>query len=387
MIWTNKGHELDAIGARFKNVDQIFLYGAGQFGAIAVEKLSFLSCTISFIDRSSDKQKNGFMGKTVISPCDFIYNRDKYSNCIVVITMLDMWSIKKRLLCSGFVDGIDLFDFQWFSRFYLPIFALYRENTLYNDRLGSMITTICTLSCRYCSAGIPGKKNAHRDYNDIILEIDSIFTTYDYIDVYYLYGGEAIGHPGFRDIIAYTLGKYSDRFRVLAVLTNGFFCSGIASSLDLLKEPKVYLEWSDYTDVLDEKKVQRICDNIDLLRSEGVAVINIKYDHWIDMGEGDLLEFDENELIERFDNCSRCVNVRDKGIPVCSKAYDLSEQVLRKTMDKDYLPLRSDGDDMYRHVMLEIYYGYTEKGYPEMCRYCKGHFGINDSRVTPGEQN
>jgi hypothetical protein len=53
---------------------------------------------------------------------------------------------------------------------------------------------------------------------------------------------------------------------------------------------------------------------------------------------------------------------------------------------EDYVPLRKGMGEYDKRILLETHFGYTEKGYPEMCRYCNGHFGINVNGVVPGEQ-
>lgn len=41
MKWTNKGHELDFIGERFKTRKQIYIYGTGARGQLCYERLFF----------------------------------------------------------------------------------------------------------------------------------------------------------------------------------------------------------------------------------------------------------------------------------------------------------------------------------------------------------
>jgi hypothetical protein len=381
--WTNKGHELDFIGSRFEHVDRIFLYGAAKLGTEALNALSFLDCPIAFIDRRKEMQLSGYMGKPVLSPSEFFNNKAQYANSIVIITIYDNFRVKRTLLTYGFTEGTNLFEYGWFFHYYLPIFALYRENKLYIRRIGNVITTICSLKCKNCIGYVDIRKDRnHRITRDIIDEIDATFRAFDYADIFYLVGGEPSTHIDIKCIVKYVLDNHGGKFRMLGVTTNGIF-SYDDDYIQLLKLPNVYLEWTDYTDVLDGKKKTIIDDNIAHFRGNGINIVRIKHDNWVDFGNGELLDYSDDELAERFHACSVCVNIRDRLVPTCAKGYDI-EKFFHG--GGDGIPLSDHGNERYKHILLELTFGFTEKGFPDACRFCKGHFGINNDKVKAGEQ-
>ncbi len=50
MKWSNKGHEFDLIGRKFKVNKKVFIYGAGECGKYLFNKLLFVNCVEGFID-------------------------------------------------------------------------------------------------------------------------------------------------------------------------------------------------------------------------------------------------------------------------------------------------------------------------------------------------
>lgn len=385
MKWTNKSHEFDNIGKRFDGIDCIYLYGAGQVGTIVLNNISFLKCTIRFIDKNTKKQNTRYHGIPVISPYEFM-ERSKLEKCIVVLTLNDNYRLKTSLLCYGFIDGINLFEYHYFQNFFLPIYFLYQENKLIINRLGLGVTSKCTLKCKHCIAGIPGGNNKHRKYSKIKSQIDLIFQAFDRIENFVISGGEAIGHPNFREIINYIFKNFDNQFGILSVITNGLFNSKHYPSLLLFENKKMRLEWSDYTDTLDSKKVKLIRFNIDKIKSLDINLTIHKFDHWINYYVDSCLEYSDKEMSERFDNCLgrvNCYGVYDNCMPICGMTYLLSCQNPGKD---DCIFIEPNKIDRFKYILLEAIYGFTDKGYLEMCRYCNGWFGYNDNIVIPGEQ-
>ena len=286
----------------------------------------------------------------------------------------------------GLRDGVDLFEWGWFYHYYLPIFALYRESKLYIRRNGNLITTICSLKCKNCIGNIDILENkAHRPLAEIIAEIDATFKCFDYTEIFYLIGGEANMHPNIKDVIRHIIhSRHADGFGNLVVCTNGLFRFD-DEYVELLKTTKTCLEWTDYTDTLDDKKKTRILDNVECLRNAGLKIATIHHDYWVDFGKGEVLEYSDDELLERFHSCNVCINIRDHPVPACAKGYNMGKHF--RTGGKDFIPLNGDNEnDRFKHMVLELTYGFCENGLPNACRFCKGHFGINDDKVVAGEQ-
>jgi len=88
MKWTNKGHQFDGIGDRFKNAKHVAIYGCGANAKYYLNLMSILGNFIDrvdfFIDYSQALRKRGFMGKPVISLTQFQHDYQPEDTLVLV---------------------------------------------------------------------------------------------------------------------------------------------------------------------------------------------------------------------------------------------------------------------------------------------------------------
>lgn len=384
MKWTNKGHEYDEIGKNFIN-KKVYIWGAGKRGEHLFNRMKPLDCVEAFIDRDIQKQKNGFLGKQVFSQSEFLkFDKDKV---IVIVASDDTINIRCILISLGYVNGINLFDEWMFNAFYFSIFALYAYDKLILYRRGLTITEKCSLKCKFCNTGVSHlNKSSHINIDNLIRKMKNIFLAYDYLDIFNFSGGEALLHPDIYNIIVdYLFTNYSGRFGELHIYSNGY--SNMSDELiSLIKKYPVKILWSNYTNYLDNSAiVYKIRENIERYRSQGVEVIEINQTYWYDYGFNDKYSSDENEdeLIAKFNECARCPGIpEDDAVSPCAIGYMLGKNMLSIIDKEDTVPLISE-DKRHKHILLESNNGFCEKGYLQVCRYCRGFGSINTKKVIP----
>jgi len=130
MKWTNKGHQFDTYGEIYKKRNRIFIYGAGEIGKFVCESIKFLNCVDGFIDTNVEKQKSSYCGLPVFHPSAILNSYDE-KHLIIIAIHLDKtqwrYQIKRKLLLSGYIYGVDFLGYEDFivNDLLLHIFAIY----------------------------------------------------------------------------------------------------------------------------------------------------------------------------------------------------------------------------------------------------------------------
>lgn len=392
MKWNKKGHQFDdefkkydsLLGAKDYN---IYFWGAGRYGKKCLNKLYSEFKVYSFIDNDEKKQGLEISGVPIRS-----FDEAGKMNGFIVITVLNEEiknSIKAQLRNIGQIEGIDYVDWDFFYENIYPVVLLYKYNKAYVPVVELSLTERCTLKCKKCAHGC---EYVPMDMEDLSLEeakdsVDTLFRFADQIGNFYLIGGETLLYKQLDSIISYVGEKYRDKMENLMVSTNGTICPS-KEVLTTAKRNKVLFNVSNYTRAnpnlkeFREKVIKTISDSgckLNLFEEER---------EWTDYG------FDyvkrsgkEDELINVFDNCpTLCREIRGHKFYYCIQARAISENMKFNVGVEDYLDLSCLGDrEEGKKEFFEYAYGYSEKGYLDMCNYCNGAENINHV-IPAGEQ-
>lgn len=97
-------------------------------------------------------------------------------------------------------------------------------------------------------------------------------------------------------------------------------------------------------------------------------------DGWMDYGFGCLERGERKDvLIKAFDECKTpCREVRENRFYYCVMARSVAENLGYNVGEEDYLDLNCLNEEKYKKELLEFNLGYSQKGYLDMCRYCRG---------------
>ena len=134
MKWMNKGHEFDAFVGEMKKKNNLYLYGIGGNAEEVIEAIMFMKWAVPWnvilVDRDARKQRDGFIGQSIISPADFCAN----------ITVDDMVCIcpegkagkEIKKICSSLNINMQyIFDGLSFLHKILPVFITYSTQKVF----------------------------------------------------------------------------------------------------------------------------------------------------------------------------------------------------------------------------------------------------------------
>lgn len=378
MKWTNKGHELDSYAERvlrkFEQCgEKVYLFGAGLIGQDTQIILERCQCFGGYIDNDVKKQANGVNGYPVLSLRQY---KEEGVCGIIVITAdkKNVPAIEQQLTTEGFNKGKDFFTQKDFMHKFFPVLFVYKYDLLYVDLVQICLTERCTLKCKDCAHGCFA---VDAQSEDLSLEMakksaDSFFSKVDIVREFVLIGGEPLLYQELSEIINYIGERYRDKISIFSIVTNGTIIPK-QEVLELCKKYNVLVRISDYSETLKWIK-ERNMQLIDKLEQNEVSfILEEKVSQWMDYGfQTTDRKGNEDELIQVFDECQTpCREIRGSKYYYCVMARTVSENLGFEVGQFDYLDLDSLNDD-YKKIFMEFEYGYSDKGYLDMCNHCAG---------------
>lgn len=131
----------------------------------------------------------------------------------------------------------------------------------------------CTLDCINCGQQVGViKRRMPQHYCDYSLErikkdIDICMDNIDVVGTFSIIGGEPFIHPNIIDVIEHCLTK--ENVGIISITTNGI-CKIEENQLKRIKNPRVKINFSNYTDALDDKKKKIFTDNVEKVKRLGL---------------------------------------------------------------------------------------------------------------------
>lgn len=214
-----------------------------------------------------------------------------------------------------------------------------------------------------------------------------IFSCVDYIMLFHVSGGEPMLYKHTADLIEYIDKNYGHKIGTLRTVTNGTVVPK-EEVLEKLSKCNIEITVDDYREV-----VPRFNNRFDQL-IEKLEEYNIKYyinkaESWIDLAPDttDYSKLSEEEMIKHRDSCSQSwEELRDGKIYSCNYAAYATvagiagEQDLEETYNlENFTPEK-------KKEIVEFRLGYTEKGYTNFCKKCRGFTPENSDEVEPALQ-
>ena len=382
MKWTNKGHEFDEIGNKFKNIGNVIIYGAGEYGTKCAKMLEGIGANFLFADRV--KFQNGrYMGHKVISP-DQIIEELKLQNSIIVLA-LGRDNAGRALIAlqmHGLRYGVEIFDVHNFMEVFFHIYAAYRYNKVLMYDVSVMVTYKCSLKCKNCMACIPYmERTPEVSFDKFKEDIDLLFSKIDYVIELGLGGGEMFLLKDLDRYISYVMDNYYNQFEEVQLLTNGTIIPN-QNTIETIKRYNLRVYVSGYDTVPGWiSKYDKLKQKMD---SNNIPIEKIPYESWVDMGwrEKNYTE----HVDELFSMCGmKCRIVQDGKLNYCihgalaNKAlYDLDIST-----DEYNLKTTAEGEKV---VLMEYNLGFSESGEMKMCHFCNGYININQKVIPVAEQ-
>lgn len=241
-----------------------------------------------------------------------------------------------------------------------------------------IISTRCTLKCKYCGQRLNEYDRCDRvdfDLDEIKSDMDLFFGAVDFVGMVSIIGGEPFLHPKLGEIVQHCLTK--DNFGVINITTNGV-CEISPELLKKIKNDRVKISVSRYDAFLNRKQIELIDTNIRHIREAGI-VCSVSTPLWYKPDEIAEQDFSETELLKNRSNCKvvkMCAAVKNGRFIPCSIAENMDGLHLYKT-ESDCLNIR-DSKNLKQRLKKHL-----QQPYYEACRYCAK---TGSGEIPAGEQ-
>lgn len=375
MRWSHKGTQLDdragMLVKQFKERNAVVVFGAGKIGTELGRILRAYNIFAGFMDNDIRKQEKEIDNSVVFSLDD--YRNNKMKQWIVIAASDDNCKdMRSQLEDAGFVYKLDFWMHDEFIKEVFPILSFYYFQKLYVDLAQICVTERCTLRCKKCAHACQNvdKKSPDMDLALVKKSADNFFKYVDVVGEFVLIGGEPFLYQQLGEAIEYIGKNYRDQILRFAITTNGTILPN-DYIVDLCKKYDVTIRVSNYSRTLPNLKRRyelfyKKTDDLDVITWE----TNDK-ECWLDYGYG---EYDRGnnsrDLQCAFDICkTNCREVRGNRYYYCVMARSVSDNMKWNIGCDDYLDLEKLEN---RKLLFEFQQGYSDKGYLDMCRYCRG---------------
>ncbi len=380
--WKNKGHEFDAMYDQIRQKRKYYMFGAGDYGQQFFHLMKDEIQLEGYIDHDPDKNGKR-VNNLVCQPLSEMHPA-KDTGIIVTMSQIARTSALEQLHAKGFVRNRDYFLIDEF----ISVYYAYKHQQVWFSNISFLPSTACNLNCRYCLNFNPFSEKFYvRELSHLKSDVDLFFQCVDHIMLFHVSGGETFLYPHIGDIVSYIHDNYGDRIDTLRMVTNGTIVPK-DNVLEKISSANVEITVDDYRDALPgtEEKFEHLLSK---LQEYKIKYYVNKVDGWIDLGPDvtDYSNWPEEKLILHRDMCNQnWQELRDGKLYSCNYAAyavvtgKLGGQDLEETYD-----LKTFSKDKAKEL-IEFRLGYSEKGYTNFCKYCRGFSPQNTTVVAPAMQ-
>lgn len=382
MKWKNKGHEYDDLYQKISEKKAFYLFGAGDYGKQFLNIFKSEITIKGYIDNDSEKCGKEINGIKCRSLNEIQF--DKSMGIILTMSQIARVLPIEQLLQHGYKKNEDFFVIEEF----LSVYHVYKNNKIYFSSISFLPSTICNLNCRNCLNFNPFAKQFYvREWDELIKDVDLFFSCVDRVMLFHVSGGEPMLYKHTADLIEYIDVHYGDRIDTLRTVTNGTIIPK-EDVLQKLSKCKVEITVDDY-----RKAVPRFQENFDRLVCK-LQEYNINYyvnrvDSWIDLApeRTDYTHLTEAELEKHREDCNQSwQELRDGKLYSCNYAAYATVAGIAGAQDLEEAFDLSTFSERQKKELVEFRLGYTEKGYTNFCRTCRGFTAENLEEVEPAIQ-
>lgn len=268
---------------------------------------------------------------------------------------------------------------------YMSILENSKEETDYRNViqvLEIIVSRKCTLDCLECGQRVGRIKDEQPDkyvvypLDRIIQDIDIIMENVDVVGTFSIIGGEPFTHPHLAEIVQHCLSK--PNVAIISITTNGV-CKITQEMLLKMKSDRVKINFSNYTQSLDDNCKKLFAHNVALVEQYGLNC-NVATPVWgkvKDVVEVDL-SIDEQYYINTKQQCQFGPSVSNGTFFACpvTELYDKLEEV---DVSKDSVDLTKSQD------FRKSFHTLLKQPYYEACKHRCGNKLLCEE-VAPGVQ-
>lgn len=384
MKWKNRGHEFDEFYGEIASKQEIYLFGAGDYGALFLPLITKEFNVIGFIDNNKEKQETGYLGYPVFL-LEHVLPLQEQQAIVLTISQFARASAQKQLVLAGVLKNKQYFLFEEFW----SVYQVYKYDRVYMTSISFLPSTICNLKCRHCLNFNPfAKKFYMRDFDELTKDLDLFFEKVDRIMIFHLSGGEPMLFSRIGELIRYIDQKYGDRIDAFRTVTNGTIMPS-KEVLEALAESNVEVTVDDYRDAVPQ--FAEVFDELLVAFDKyHVRYVVNKADAWVDLAPECTDYSDKNDLwMQRhFENCCQTWHeLRGGKLYSCNyAAYAVVAGIAGEEDEEETFDLGSVTVDNCKEL-VEFRLGYTTKGYTNFCKTCRGFNSENTEEVKPAVQD
>lgn len=277
------------------------------------------------------------------------------------------WRKKKKKERKNFFSGIGVYLKIWLK----PKFCMI-------PRVDLVLTTKCSLKCRYCANLMQYYKNPYNvDLCKIKESIQALLFGVDYVRTIYVLGGEPFLYPDLDEVLSFLIKQ--KKVGEICIVTNGTILPNNKKLINVMKHKKIFVRISDYRELSKKKyALTKLCKN------EKISYTVMKQGRWYNCGNIQSRKRNSTELQKRYDECATlCRSILNGKLHYCPRAahlYDLSGIGAKD----DYIDLLACSK---LTLKKEIRAFLTNKKVIQACNYCDIRSeGYEENKIKPAIQ-
>lgn len=252
----------------------------------------------------------------------------------------------------------------------------YEKNELNIPQCEFVVTTRCSLKCKYCSNLMPlFDENTHSDltFEDFKKDFDILTNNVNKIRKFSFIGGEPLINKELYKMLDYAASN--EKIDLIEIISNGTIIPNKELIEVIKKYKKIYFYLSNYS-VNKDIKILKYDEILKLLNSENIKYSFVKDLQWFKEDTLKERNYNEDQLKNVFKNCysNTCISILNGEYHICPKSS--SGKRLGIIEVNDYINLRNSKN--LRKDLIDFY----EKDYFDACRYC---IRLNE-KILPAEQ-
>lgn len=368
MRWKNKGHEYDGVYQQIAAKKSFYLFGSGDYGKQFLHLIQDEVSIIGFIDNNPAKQKREIEGKSCIALDEVSLQKEE--GIILTISQIGRTEVIEQLEACGYRKNIDYFAIEEF----ISIYYLYKYDKVYFISVSFLPSTICNLKCRHCLNFNPfAKKFYVREWEALKADVDLFFSHVDYIMLFHVSGGEPMLYQHTADLIQYIDEKYGNRIGTLRTVTNGTIVPS-DEVFEKLSKCRVEVTVDDYREAVPQYNA-KFDALLQKLEQYQIKYYTNRAENWVDLApeKTDYSAMTEEELIRHRSECGQTwQELRDGKLYSCNyAAYATVAGIAGEQDMEESYDLRSHTNEKKKEL-VEFRLGYTNKGYTNFCKKCRG---------------
>lgn len=229
-----------------------------------------------------------------------------------------------------------------------------------------VINQVCSLGCKYCTSYMNEyNKNDRINFPlaQIKSDIDKFLGAVDVVGTITVMGGEPFLHPNLSEIIEH-LCKWKN-FGLISIATSGT-CPIRDEQLSGLKDSRVNISFSNYTESIDEKRREFFWNNVSKVKKKGLChTVGLFSPEWIIPVTLENKHLTDAEAEHQKQTCTHWDQIKNGKVHPCDLAQSIYSLGLADYTDS-YVNLNNYSD---MGKLREAIRNYRSKPFYEVCRH------------------